>query len=144
MAKTTLSATLGDFVYDLSFEDLPATVVERAKISIADGIACAFDGRHMPSSEIALNTWKEMKRAGNVTLWVNGEKADLESTAWANCTRWDCWTVTPGASDENPDLCRGHALRSLCCAGGKGRPAGSARCFASRECGAKRCPRDAA
>ncbi len=85
MAEGTLAEVLSEFVYGLSFEHLPTEAVEKAKISIADGIACAFAGYRLPSSEIALDLWKGMKKEGNCTVWVSGEKSDLESTAWANC-----------------------------------------------------------
>lgn len=85
MAEKTLSEILSNFVYELSFQHLPPEAVEKAKISIADGIACAFAGWRLPSSEIALNVWKDTKKEGNSTVWINGEKSDLESAAWANC-----------------------------------------------------------
>lgn len=85
MAKRTLTQILGDFAYELSFKDLPPQVVEKAQISLADGIACAFAGSRLPSSKIALNLWKDMRRKGKSTVWVNGENGDLESTAWVNC-----------------------------------------------------------
>ncbi len=85
MAEKTLSEILSDFVYELSFDRLPAEAVEKAKISIADGIACAFAGWRLPSSQIALDVWKDIKKEGNSTVWVNGAKSDLESAAWANC-----------------------------------------------------------
>ncbi len=85
MAKKTLVQVLSDFAYDLSFPDLPPEVVEKAEISVADGVACALAGSDLPSSKIALNVWKDMKRTGKSTVWVNGETGDSESTAWVNC-----------------------------------------------------------
>jgi len=85
MAKKTLVQVLSDFAYDLSFQDLPPEVVEKAEISVADGIASALSGSDLPSSKIALKVWKDMKRTGKSTVWVNGETGDSESTAWVNC-----------------------------------------------------------
>jgi 2-methylcitrate dehydratase PrpD len=85
MAKQTLTQILGDFAYELSFKDLPSHIVERAQISLADGIACAFAGYPLPSSNIALDMWQDIKSEGNSTVWVKGEISDLESAAWVNC-----------------------------------------------------------
>jgi len=85
MASKTLAQILGDFVYDLSYGDLPQEIVEKAQISLADGIACAFAVQELPSSQIARRLWKEVKREGRATVWTNGEKGDPETTAWVNC-----------------------------------------------------------
>ena len=85
MAQKTLAQTLGDFVYDLSYSDLPPEIVEKAEISVADGIACALAGCDLPSSRIARKIWKELKKEGRSTAWVNGEKGDSQYTAWLNC-----------------------------------------------------------
>ncbi len=85
MEEKTLSQILADFAFDLSFEDLSPHIVERAQISLADGIACALAGYPLPSSRIALNLWKDIRREGKSTVWVNGESGDPESTAWLNC-----------------------------------------------------------
>ena len=85
MAQKTLSQVLGDFAYDLSYRDLSPEIVEKAQISIADGIACALAGYDIPSSRIARSLWKDLKKEGRATAWMNGEKGDAETTAWVNC-----------------------------------------------------------
>jgi 2-methylcitrate dehydratase PrpD len=85
MGQETISQVLGDFAYHLSFKDLPAEVVEKAQISVADALTCAFAGRDLPSSKIALDMWGKIKKAGRSTLWVTGEEGDAENTSWANC-----------------------------------------------------------
>ena len=85
MASKTLAQILGDFVYDLSYGDLSKEIVEKAQISVADGIACAFAVHELPSSQIARSLWKDVKREGRATVWTNGEKGDPENTAWVNC-----------------------------------------------------------
>src|SRR5262249_19508365 len=66
MARSSASSppahTAGDFATErlaayavaLKFEDLPRTVVERAKHCLADSIACAVFGRQFPWSEMVL------------------------------------------------------------------------------------------
>ena len=85
MTEKSLAGILADYVYELSFEDLPVSVIERAEISIADAIACAFDGKGLPSSRIALELWNRSRKQGNVTVWVTGEQGDMERAAWVNC-----------------------------------------------------------
>jgi len=85
MASKTLAQILGDFVFELSYGDLSKGIVEKAEISVADGIACSFVAYELPSSQIARSLWKEVKREGRATMWTNGEEGDPENTAWANC-----------------------------------------------------------
>ena len=85
MNEKSLEQVLGDFAYNLSYEDLSSHVIETAQISVADGIACAIAGKPLPSSKIALDLWDEIKQEGRSTAWINGEKTDLESAAWINC-----------------------------------------------------------
>jgi 2-methylcitrate dehydratase PrpD len=85
MAQKTLAQILGDFAYELSYGDLTPAIVEKAQISVADGIACALAGYDLPTSRIARQLWKEVKTEGKCTAWMNGEKGDAQNTAWVNC-----------------------------------------------------------
>ncbi len=85
MAQKTFAQILGDFVYDLSYGDLPKEIVEKAEISVADGIACALAGADLPSSRIARKVYSELKKEGRSTAWADGQKGDSQSTAWVNC-----------------------------------------------------------
>ena len=83
--KDTLAKRLADFVYDLSFKDLPPEVVEKAKISILDAMACAFDGFLTETSRIALAVYQTLKKNGRATVWPSGEHGNYSDTAWVNC-----------------------------------------------------------
>lgn len=85
MAQKTLSQALADFAYDLSYRDLSSEIIEKAQISVADGIACALMAYDLPSSRIARRMWRDLKKAGKSSAWMNGEKGDAQSTAWLNC-----------------------------------------------------------
>lgn len=85
MDQKPLSQILGDFAYDLSYRDLSPEIIEKAQISVADGIACALAGYDLPSSRIARRMWKELKKEEKSTAWMNGEKGDAQNTAWLNC-----------------------------------------------------------
>ncbi len=88
--NTTIEEILADYLYDLSFDDLPGDVVDIAAISVADAIGCAFTGSKLPSSQIAFKVWEQTRGAGEATLWINGEHGNEESTAWANCLMVHC------------------------------------------------------
>lgn len=85
MKSTTFEEILANYLYDLSFDDLPDDVVDIAAISVVDAIGCAFTGSKLPSSQIAFKVWEQTRGAGETTLWINGERGNEESTAWANC-----------------------------------------------------------
>jgi len=76
---------LADYLYSLSFDDLPEDVVDIAAISVADAVGCAFAGNKLPSSQIAFKVWEQTQGTGETTLWINGKRGNEESTAWANC-----------------------------------------------------------
>ena len=53
-AQTTASQQLAEFAIALRYEDLPASVVARAKHCLIDAIACAAFGRKLPWSQMVL------------------------------------------------------------------------------------------
>lgn len=80
-----MAQILGDFAFELSYRDLPAAIVEKAQISVVDGIACALAGYDLPTSRIARQLWKELRTEDTCTAWMDGEKGDIQNTAWVNC-----------------------------------------------------------
>jgi 2-methylcitrate dehydratase PrpD len=80
-----LADTLADFAFHLSFNDLSSEVVEKAKISIIDALACAFDGHLTETSKIALSVYQIISKDGKATIWVNGHRGSFIDTAWVNC-----------------------------------------------------------
>ena len=85
MKTATVEEILADYLYSLSFDDLPEDVVDIAEISVADAVGCAFAGNKLPSSQIAFKVWEQTQGTGETTLWINGKRGNEESTAWANC-----------------------------------------------------------
>lgn len=83
--KKTLADTLADFAYRLSFKGLPSEVIDKAKISILDAMACAFDGHLTETSKIALSVYEIIAKDGKATVWVNGHRGSFIDTAWVNC-----------------------------------------------------------
>jgi 2-methylcitrate dehydratase PrpD len=83
--EKVLAGTLADFAYHLSFNDLPSEIIEKAKISILDALACAFDGHLTETSKIALSVYDTISKHGRATVWVNGQRGSYIDTAWVNC-----------------------------------------------------------
>ncbi len=85
MVGDTLEHVLAGYVHDLSYDSLPDRVRDASVISVVDAIGCAFTGYRMPSSKIALETWKQTRGVGNASVWAVAEKGNGESAAWTNC-----------------------------------------------------------
>jgi 2-methylcitrate dehydratase PrpD len=83
--KETLAGVLAGFASCLSFDDLPVMVVEKAKISILDTMACAFDGRLTETCQIALRVYERLRKDGKAAVWAGGKKGAPIDAAWANC-----------------------------------------------------------
>ena len=77
--KETLAGVLARFASCLSFDDLPAMVVEKAKISILDTIACAFDGRLTETSQIAMRVYERLRKDGKAAVWAGGRRGRLST-----------------------------------------------------------------
>lgn len=85
MGENTLEHLLADYVCNMTYDGLPRKVLDASAISVVDAIGCAFTGYPLPSSGIALETWKQTKGVGNASVWAIGEKGNEESAAWTNC-----------------------------------------------------------
>lgn len=84
MANSTVSRSLARYVRELRFEDLPADVVERAKLCVLDAIACCFGGQHLPWSRAAVGTVQAFEGRPEATVWFEGFRAPASEAAFAN------------------------------------------------------------
>ena len=76
-AKTTKNSTSGEmgptaqlseWISSVKLNDIPATVIERSKYLILDGIACGLVGAHLPWSERAANALFSLEPTGDATI----------------------------------------------------------------------------
>lgn len=122
---TTASQTLAAFAAGLAYEDIPAAVVERAKMSLADTVAAAVFGSELPWSRI-IRTYVERNGAPGkalvlgTRLRVSAPYAALANGAFAHAFEMDSLChpsvgVHPGASLTAPGL----AVAQSCGASGK-------------------------
>lgn len=83
---TDYTKTLSEYIRNLKYEDIPAEVVERAKIIITQVIGVSLASKNMPETAKAIELAKQScPGAGGVaTAWVDGSKLSLESACMLN------------------------------------------------------------
>ncbi|MBU2548706.1 MAG: MmgE/PrpD family protein [Proteobacteria bacterium] len=79
-----LTSGLAEFVSSLTFEDLPAAVIEKCKLCMFHSLACSFASRHFPWSQTAIDYLRDLNIDGNATLFVEGLKAPSPDIAFVN------------------------------------------------------------
>jgi len=82
MEQKTVSEKLAEFIYSLTYKDIPEEVRELAKFRLMDAISCAIAGRDLPHSKIAVRLAKNSK--GNSTLIGYQERVALLDAILAN------------------------------------------------------------
>lgn len=76
---------LADYVARASYENLPMNVVDRAKVSLADTIACGLGGRKTPEGDILIDMMKDI--GGKPEATVIGDKKRLSFIQAAQVNR---------------------------------------------------------
>src|SRR5262249_38109000 len=92
MTRTPLAVRLGEFVAGLRFEELPASVLDKAKGLVNHPVTVGLAGMSNPRSVAARHAVLEHERleprrigAGQgATLWVDGARATRPGVAFAN------------------------------------------------------------
>jgi 2-methylcitrate dehydratase PrpD len=72
----------GRFLADLSYEDLPAAVVEMAKSRMLDALSVSFNGKNLPHCQVALRSISGSK--GACTIFGEPTKAAAADAAFVN------------------------------------------------------------
>lgn len=75
---------LARFAAGLRFEDLPDTVVERAKLCLLDGIGVCLHGAALPWTRILREVVLAEGAAAQATIWGSGAKAPLAQAVLVN------------------------------------------------------------
>jgi 2-methylcitrate dehydratase PrpD len=76
------SREFGKFLADLSYEDLPAAVVEMAKSRMLDALSVSFNGKNLPHCQVALRSISGSK--GACTIFGEPTKAAAADAAFVN------------------------------------------------------------
>ena len=87
--------TLSEFAVGLSYESIPAAVVERAKAIIIDTVAASAYGAHLPWSQIVVDYVRRTSAPGKAIVWgtdlrVQAPMAALANGALAHAFELDC------------------------------------------------------
>src|SRR5690349_21495116 len=80
----------------LRFEELPANVVEKAKVCILDLLGIATGGYESDNAKVALKTARQLSAPGKATVWMTGERmraldAVLPNSVASHCMLQDDW-----------------------------------------------------
>jgi 2-methylcitrate dehydratase PrpD len=78
-----ITRTIAEFATKLTYEDLPANVVEKVKVILLDSIGCALGGYVVDRSRIALELVEELGGKPQATIIGNG-KTSYTLAAFAN------------------------------------------------------------
>ncbi len=77
---------LADFLSALTFDDLPADVVETAKLCVLDTTAAALSARDFPWTRMVTDTAAEAAGAGECTVWGSDVRCSAQQAALVNGT----------------------------------------------------------
>lgn len=78
-----LDATIA-FVHDLTWNDVPEDVRERARLLQRDIVAVSLAGRETPAARIAADHATEQHSSRHATALVDGRRLSTTGAAWAN------------------------------------------------------------
>ncbi len=80
------TVALADFATTLQYDDLPATTVAHAKLSILDTVGCAVFGARLPWIDMLRRFVLGEEGAAQATLWGSGTKVTRTQAALVNAT----------------------------------------------------------
>src|ERR1700751_2834057 len=78
--------TLATWVAGLSLDDVPAVVVERAKLLLLDGLGCALIGAQLPWSRVATGAVLGLESPGDTVVIGTGHMTSAPAAAVLNGT----------------------------------------------------------
>src|SRR6201992_2420038 len=77
---------LASWVADLTLDDIPHSVVERAKHLLLDGVGCALVGAQLPWSRVATSGVLDLEGAGDTVVIGTGRTTSAPAAAVLNGT----------------------------------------------------------
>lgn len=88
---TNYTQTLADYIYNTQYEDIPAEVIERAKVITTQVIGVSLAAKNMADTQkaIALTRLLNGGTQGEATGWVSGDRLSLEQACLLNGTLAD-------------------------------------------------------
>jgi len=92
----TIVAALARYASGLTYDRLPAAVVEKAKVCVLDAIGIAAGGSASENAAVALRAARHLASDGPATVWMSGERmraidAVLPNSVATHCILQDDW-----------------------------------------------------
>lgn len=92
----TIVDTFGRYTADLTYRDVPAVAIERAKICVLDLIGIATAGSARSNAQIALQTALDLGAPGKAAVWLSPHRlraidAVLPNSVASHCILQDDW-----------------------------------------------------
>ena len=80
----TLAEKLVKPIYEMTYEKLPAEVVEKVKLCVLHSLACAYAGIDERWSKAAREMTAALHPAGNASIWFSTQKSNMADAAFTN------------------------------------------------------------
>lgn len=99
--KKSPTRTLAEFAANLRFDQIPADVVEQAKLCLLDSLGCALYGAASLESQIVTEVALDWSQKPESTIWAGGGKTSCANAALANGTMVDSFTLDDSHREAN-------------------------------------------
>ena len=90
MTETIING-LARFAHSLTYEQLPETLVEKAKVCILDTYGMGLAGAGLEASAVAARAARRVAAEGRATVWTTGEKARAIDCVMPNSVASHCF-----------------------------------------------------
>lgn len=80
----TLAEKLVKPIYGITYEELPAEVIEKVKLCVIHSLACAYAGIDERWSKAAREMTAALHPAGNASVWFSTQKSNMADAAFTN------------------------------------------------------------
>ena len=84
MPKAPLSQTIAEFVLSLRYEDIPADVIQYAKLLMTDTFGCIMPAMSEPHAACMKRAVEKLPNPPEATLWGTGEKVSVDHALMYN------------------------------------------------------------
>ncbi|QPZ38428.1 MmgE/PrpD family protein [Paramicrobacterium chengjingii] len=82
--QTSPTASLATFAAELSYDSIPAPVIEHTKLCLLDTIGCGLFGTTLPWVRIVQQTVLATDETARAELWARGERVSVTNAALVN------------------------------------------------------------
>lgn len=80
----TLAEKLVTPIYEMTYDSMPAPVVEKAKLCVIHSLSCAYAGINERWSEAAREMTFELQPTGGASIWFSTHRSNMADAAFVN------------------------------------------------------------